>query len=56
MIKAVLFDFSQTLADTAEDFHLAENKAQTWLFAEQKIVLDQVVKIVIEDSIAPAAS
>lgn len=37
MIKAVLFDFSQTLADTAEGFHLAENEAQTRLFADLEL-------------------
>ncbi|UCE64234.1 MAG: hypothetical protein JSU59_03580, partial [Nitrospirota bacterium] len=37
MIKAVLFDFSQTLADTAEGFRLAEEETQTRLFANLKL-------------------
>jgi HAD superfamily hydrolase (TIGR01549 family) len=37
MIKAVLFDFSQTLADTAEGFRLAEKEAKTRLFADLEL-------------------
>ena len=37
MIKAVLFDFSQTLANAAEGFRLAESKVQTRLFANLEL-------------------
>lgn len=44
MIKVVLFDFSQTLADTAEGFRLAEEEAQTRLFADLENDYWQTVK------------
>ncbi len=34
MIKAILFDFGQTLADSAEGFRLAEKEAETRIFEE----------------------
>ena len=34
MIKAILFDFGQTLADSAEGFRLAEKDAETRIFAD----------------------
>ena len=34
MINAILFDFGQTLADSAEGFRLAEKEAETTLFAD----------------------
>jgi HAD superfamily hydrolase (TIGR01549 family) len=34
MIKAILFDFGQTLANSAEGFRLAEKEAETRIFAD----------------------
>jgi HAD superfamily hydrolase (TIGR01549 family) len=37
MIKAVIFDFGQTLADSAEGFRLAEKTAQRMIFADLEL-------------------
>ncbi len=34
MIKAVLFDFGQTLVDSAHGFRTAEKEAQTRIFSD----------------------
>jgi putative hydrolase of the HAD superfamily len=41
MIKAVIFDFGQTLVDSAEGFRRAEKQAQDRLFAHQALSLKE---------------
>ena len=41
MIKAILFDFGQTLVDAADGFRAAEKAAQAKLFANMSLTLHE---------------
>ena len=42
MIKAILFDFGQTLVDSADGFRAAETIAKEKIFLEREIIISTV--------------